>query len=165
MLKIHGAQLDKKSSNGDVDSESDEEAFMQQQRISTKVVDQINKLHPYMGDSSSRRGSSFIGSGSDFSSSIEERKSRGQYFQFPEKRHRKKTKKLKPIEEKETKMVSTCTEEEDEDSEDVFWRKPDNQNTKSPVVYDKQTYMRFSEFSMLHHTVEKDSESLETPGT
>ena len=79
MLKIHGAQLDKKSSNGEDEeaSESDEEAFMQQQRISSKVVAQINKLHPYMNDSSSRKGSSFVGSGSSYSSSIEERKSRG----------------------------------------------------------------------------------------
>jgi hypothetical protein len=39
MLKIHGAQLDKKSSNGEDEvSESDEEAYMQQQRISSKVV-------------------------------------------------------------------------------------------------------------------------------
>jgi len=126
MLKIHGAQLDKKSSNGeDEASESDEEAFMQQQRISSKVVAQINKLHPYMNDSASRKGSSFIGSGSSYSSSIEERKSRGQYFQFPEKKARKKSRKLKPIEEKETKVVSTCTEEDYEDSEEVFWRKPE----------------------------------------
>ena len=126
MLKIHGAQLDKKSSNGeDEASESDEEAFMQQQRISSKVVDQINKLHPYMNDSASRKGSSFIGSGSSYSSSIEERKSRGQYFQLPEKKARKKSRKLKPIEEKETKVVSTCTEEDYEDSEEVFWRKPE----------------------------------------
>jgi len=38
MLKIHGAQLDEKSSNDEKNSESDEEAFMQQQRISSKVV-------------------------------------------------------------------------------------------------------------------------------
>jgi hypothetical protein len=93
---------------------------MQQQRISTKVVNQINKLHPYL-DSSSRKGSSFLGSGSSYSSSIEERKSRGQYFQFPEKTKRK-LKQVKPIEEKDTKVVSTCTEEDEDDSEDVFWR-------------------------------------------
>ena len=110
-----------------------------------------------MNDSSSRKGSSFVGSGSSYSSSIEERKSRGQYFQFPEKKQ-KKSRRLKPIEEKETKVVSTCTEEEDDDSEEVFWRKPSNPNNASPVIYDKRTYMRFSEFSMLHHSKDKDSE-------
>jgi hypothetical protein len=65
---------------------------------------------------------------------------------------------VKPIEEKETKVVSTCTEEEDEDSEEVFWRKPTNLLNKSPVVYDKKTYERFSESSMLLHSKEQISE-------
>lgn len=152
MLKIHGAQLEKKSSNNeDENSDSDEEAFMQQQRISTKVVAQINKLHPYMmNDSSSRKGSSIRGSGSSYTSSIEERKSNGQYFQFPEKR-KKRNPKL--IEEIETKVVSTCTEEDEEDSEETFWRKKDEIKSP-PVIYDKNTYMRFSEFSMLHYSKE-----------
>ena len=65
--------------------------------------------------------------------------------------------------------MSTCTEEEDDDSEEVFWRKPSNPKDASPVIYDKRTYMRFSEFSMLHHSKDKDSEYPEsfdeTPGT
>ena len=65
---------------------------------------------------------------------------------------------MKPIEEKETKVVSTCTEEEDDDSEEVFWRKPEYQNDVSPVIYDKRTYMKFSECSMLLHSKEQDSE-------
>lgn len=109
-----------------------------------------------MNDFSSRKGSSALGSGSSYSSSIEERKSRGQYFQFPEKK--KKKSKTKPIEEIETKLVSTCTEEDEDDSEDTFWRKKEEVVIKSPVVYDKQTYMRFSEFSMLKHSKEQGSE-------
>lgn len=76
-------------------------------------------------------------SGSSYSSSIEERKSRGQYFQFPEERKRKSKARAQPIEEVETKVVSTCTEEDEEDSEETFWRKKEDTNIKSPVVYDK----------------------------
>jgi hypothetical protein len=61
-------------------------------------------------------------------------------------------------------VVTTCTEEDedDDDSEDTFWRKKEDVVIKSPVVYDKKTYMRFSEFSMLHYSKEQDSEYSES---
>jgi hypothetical protein len=43
----------------------------------------------------------------------------------------------KPIEEVDTKVVSTCTEEDEEDSEETFWKKDESLVIESPVVYDK----------------------------
>ena len=98
MLKIHEAEMTQENSKGsgeenEVMSESDEEAHMKQQRITTKVFSQISQFNSHMPDdlSSSRgRGSAVLGSGSSYSSSIDERKSKGQYFVFP----RNKTKQL-----------------------------------------------------------------------
>jgi len=55
-------------------------------------------------------------------------------------------------------MVSTCTEEDDEDSEEYFWRQKEQPECKSPVIYDKRTYMRYSQYSMLLHSRADDSD-------
>lgn len=73
--------------------------------------------------SSSRgRGSAKKGSGSSYSSSIEERRSNGQYFKFPKNKKKRTIKK----EEIQAKVVSTCTEDDDEDNDsdtETFWGK------------------------------------------
>jgi hypothetical protein len=57
------------------------------------------------------KGSAVLCSGSSYSSSVDERKSKGQYFSFP----KNKKKKTVTKEELKTKVVSTCTEDEEED--------------------------------------------------
>ena len=82
--------------------------------------------------SSSRgRGSAAKGSGSSYSSSIEERRSKGQYFKYP--KTSKKNHFYNSKEEMEAKHVSTCTEEEGEDSDtESFWNKERKERIKNP---------------------------------
>ena len=178
MLKIHEAELthdisNENSKNSEEDpicNETDEEDHMIQQRISTKVFSQISQFNSNMPDdlSSSRgRGSAARGSGSSYSSSIKERRSKGQYFKFP-KGKKIKTVTKEQLEADKFKHVSTCTEEEGEDNDsdaESFWgkwREERVQNNvlkkepKAPVIYDKHTFVKFSEFSMLLHPESKD---------
>lgn len=57
--------------------------------------------------------------------------------------------------------MSTCTEEEGEDNDsdaESFWGKWRNEKKepKAPIIYDKHTFVKFSEFSMLLHPESKD---------
>jgi phosphoribosylaminoimidazole-succinocarboxamide synthase len=49
-------------------------------------------------------------------------------------------------------MGSAVDEESSSGDEQRFWRKPTQDvEPKSPVVYDKQTYIKFDSFSMMFH--------------
>ena len=90
-------------------------------------------------EAASRQGSNSSSSFSYKTKSIQELKARG-YYELPQR-------KARPILEE---PMSTEVDEESED--ECFWRKPSQDvEPKSPVCYDKQSYMKFDSFSMMFH--------------
>lgn len=92
-------------------------------------------------EAASKQGSNSSSSFSYKTKSIVELKARG-YFELPERKPRIYI----------DKAQSSTVDEESSSGDEHFWRKPTEEiQPKSPVIYDKETYMKFDNFSMMFH--------------
>jgi hypothetical protein len=143
MLKIHGTELSSASEdeakNDQDDDMTDEDDWFQQQRVNSKLTNILQTRLPLQPINESH--SSKSRSMSSANSSIEELKAKGY------KRFKARVRKADEILEQQEE---TAKSENDREDGQPYWKK-EEKDYKSPLCFEKGTYNRLTEFSMMMH--------------